>query len=534
MAGDFDLTVVVGDTRLGRTERLAERVPLDTALSSVDAGGCRELSCGLLRGLQDDGPERLFDPVTVYDPAGREVWTGRLQGKPRTVTRTTQRQTAQALGWAVVLEDRQDVRFLGIDRDLGKWTPLVPFRQQAFLSGGYRPTAATAENAGLKFDGSGTWGTDAKAAIGATYDAAPLTVGRVLWSHATATGMWADWVAHVVAIDGGAATTIGGDWMTAADPGPHPAQNVAVGAPAVEVAAYYPTPWTVDAVRSASLQYLMVVGDHGLTLTGTSPLNYGLKAADVVAYLIGQYCPGLTPGDIADSAIGIPHFAHLEPTTVGDLVGNLNAYHQWAWGVWEGRRFDFRPHGTGTSKTWHVRAGDAGVQIEQTGDSAADLWTGVVVTGQTASGESFTVGPPGSIADTFHDELDVASLTSAHPAKLAGVERYYHFALSVPTNTETAVHVGQMLLGQLNSARRSGTATITGYVSDEYGSRRPVYDVRGGDQLVIVDIGDAEPIRITEAAYQHPSRSVQLTLGTNLQTVEALVAHIGARTTGRI
>src|SRR5690606_19393484 len=81
-------------------------------------------------------------------------------------------------------------------------------------------------------------------------------------------------------------------------------------------------------------------------------------------------------------------------------------------------------------------------------------------------------------------------------------DRVFHYQLQVPSNQQTAVHVGQMMLAQLNAQRRAGTASITGCVYDDAGNRTPVHQVRGGDQIVWTDLPDQTPRRIMLTNYQ--------------------------------
>lgn len=544
MSGPFDLSLVVGGTRLGSDERDGTRIPSDLTFTTNAEGGCTTLSCSLLREVRDDGPERLGDLVRPVDGRGQSAWVGRLTGKSRTVDSWTQQQTAQAQGLWQAAEDDQSVRFLGIDRDLGRWQAATAQRQ-AVNAGAYAVRAAGPEDGGLKFDGSGAWATsNGRPIIMGQYLAGPVGLGSVFFNPATQ-GMGTDWLGLYRPVDpitGIPSSSPAADWITATPDGAgaatHPEQLIDLdGAQGVELQVRHESTSASEASRWAMLRNVGVVGDHGLTLHGTGAADYGLKASDMIRHWIDRFAPRLAPGQIVDSGLPIQHFAPFDPTTVADLVRNANGYHAWSFGVWQadsaGRGLvDFHPYGEGPAKTWIVRAGGDGVELAQDGDNLADLWTRVVVAFQTPDGKALTVGPTG--AQTTHTSSELEITDPSHPLVAAGIDRTYLFQLQVPTTLEVAEAVGNVMLGQLNAVRHTGTCTLTGMVEDDRGHQYPAWMVRGGDSIRVVNQPDTAPRLVAEATYTHASRSVQCQLGTSLQTVEAIVAHLGARTTGRI
>lgn len=538
--GDFDLTLQVGDKVLSRDARSGRDLLSDLTFTTTWQGGPKELSGSVLRAVGDAGEEQPFAPVHLTASGGaRSVWPGRLQRMPRSVSRSVAHATPQALGLGgVVLEDRQDCRALFIDRDLGRWKSASSDRRRViagFPSKPYEPTVRSGDLA-LEIQGY-PWESDyGRPYAWAQYDAMPLKIRQVIASPTTVTSA-NDWIGQLQSGTGPdftSPTIEVADFVTAgagAQPTldyTFPTRRTSVG-----VAFHYATApaGTAELTWALELSNVAVVGDHDLPLTGSAPGERGVKASDAVRWLVETYCDGITPGDIVDSEFGIPHLAFLEPQSPTSILNGINNYHGWAWGVWEDGRFDFHPYGQGRSQTWYVAAGDAGVLLDQDGDDAGQLFTDIVVSFQDR-GRTTTVGSPRTLCDTTSDLLTVTD--PAHPAIAAGVRRVAHYALDGPSTLQAATVVGATMLDQYNAASRAGSATVQGYVRDASGVTVPVYMVRGGDQVVFTDIGDETPRRVVGTAYTHASRSVVMTLDNQLQSVEALVAHLGAQTTGRI
>lgn len=530
--GEWDLVLSVGDGRLARDESQARNVPADLSFSTTWQGGFKALDCSLLRSLDDTSTERPFDAVKVTAQGGSyTVWEGRLQRMPRTVRRYAQ-MAPSALGWATVLEDRQDARALFVNRDLAQLQPASAERKSEIIASTYAPQDWSAQSATLRAESSAGWSSTAgRHLFAAQYIPAPLRVAKVGWI-ADNLGRGVDWVGYVgeVNSDGTWVATMASDWF---DSGIFDPRLYDVGSLAgVEIGLYLADTSLAEGARYTTLTNLFFVGDHDIPLTGTGPADYGVKASDAVQWLVSEYGGVLRVGEIVDSQIGIPHLAFTDPQSPGSILNAINAYHAWPWGVWEDREFHYHPYGGGRSRTWYVRAGDAGVELTQDGDDAAQLWSDMVVQYTTATGETRTVGAPGTVADEFDSLLQITD--TSHPAVAAGNRRVYLFNMGAPCIKETAVAVGALMLEQLNNARRAGTAQVQGYVMDESGREFPCYMVRGGDQLVVVDGGDTVPRRIVETTYQHSARAVSLVLDNTLQTVEAIISHLGARATGRL
>jgi hypothetical protein len=539
MPGPWDLTVMCGDQRLAADSSDGRMIPSDLRFSTTAQGGPQTLECGLLRHVGDVGHERPFDPLRVIAPHGQVPWDGRLANVARTVTGHTAQRSPQGVGLAAMLEDRQDVRFLGIDRDLARWrSPTL--NRQVYLNGlPLRLQEHAVKDGALALNIPGyTWTTSVgRPLVEATYDAGPLQIKSMV-GHWKVTGSlpspaaaWIFWSYEASDVDITTATAVSSNYLSGGTEADFSAGPLGASCRTVGFQFYcnQAPGETAEGYWEVALSNLAVVGDHGLPLIGSGPANYGLKASDAISHLIQTYCPQIALGNVADSGVPLQHLAYLEPQTLGQILGAINAHHAWFWAIRDGQ-FDYHPFGEGASKTWYVRAGDPDVSLSQEGDDGAALWTDIVVSYTTPSGELRTVGGPGTLADAFDASLAITD--PDHPGIAAGVRRVYHFAMDTPTVQVTAISVGQIMLAQLNAARRAGSVSIKGMVSDSAGVAWPCYMVRGGDQIVITDIGDSTPRQVASTNYTHSSLTVEAAVDNALQTVEAIVSHLGGRTVG--
>ncbi|MEN0015980.1 MAG: hypothetical protein AAGC46_21620, partial [Solirubrobacteraceae bacterium] len=476
------------------------------------------------------------------DGGARSIFEGRTTALARTVTRRVQAMQLEAQGHASLLEDREDAMWLGIDRDLSRWEGPTVARQLAWIGSLFKPASAGTTYGQMQFDLTGGWASSAgriSSIIG--YDATPLKVGRVMFTSAAGVNVpTAGYDGQVNAMDSarGYAATLVSDWVTATmtgapASGTEPGQNVAIGNYGVELNVYGTTMMQTDAdtSRTVTVSDLIVTGEDVLPFTGTGPVNYGIKASDAIPVILGRFQPQLRPRTITDTVVGIQQLAFTDPTTAGKMIEALNTYHGFSWGVWEDKAFDFTPFGGGESRTWRVRAADPGVVLDLDGLRVPDLYTGIVVRYQTTTGEQRSVGPTGTVSTYKDDTLQVTDPT--HPLIVSGRPRVKIWDLGVVADQALAAAAGRNMLDQINQARRAGRITIWGDVYDQYGVKGDFTMVRGGDLIVVTDTGDPTPRRVVTAQGSMRNGSVVCTVDNSLQSIEAIVAHLQARATGR-
>src|SRR5205085_12381646 len=99
----------------------------------------------------------------------------------------------------------------------------------------------------------------------------------------------------------------------------------------------------------------------------------------VLRYLVSKYCPRLDPSGIIDSNYVVQHLAYKDFTFPYDAALDLNKYHLWNFGVWEGRRVVFEPYDL-TDYQWEIRTSDPGVEFSAQGPSTQDTFNAILVT----------------------------------------------------------------------------------------------------------------------------------------------------------
>lgn len=544
---DFALTITVGDAgRWAKDAPRARDAPLDLTFSTSSQGGFVSMETSLLRSMDDTGTEALFDRVQVLGQGGGYVaWDGRLQRTPRSVNR---RYTVnpQAQGWTALLEDRQDARALFIDRDLSGWGQPTATRQVALIGFPLRPFAPQVDSYRMRVTIPGyTWGANAGRPIcEASYWAGPMKVSTVGGTYRSTTAnsvINTPWNLNAISSDDADMTVnaaAGSNLATASTPTTATTWSYTPSSPRnqVGVQLWYPgaPAGATDQTWEATFESTYVVGDHGITLQGAGPADYGILASDAIGWLVRTFAPALKQ-DIQATTISLPHLAFREPQSPRSILQQINAYQGGTWGVWEDQTFRYRQWDSGSAdqRVWYVRASDAGVELTQEGDDAAALWSDIVVQYTTPTGETRTVGP--TWTNTCDDYNDALSITdTSHPCVRAGQRRVYLHQMDVPWTRDAAVAVGAVILDQLNQAARAGSASIRGYVRDGQGVEYPAYMVRGGDWLVIDGIGNETPRRILETTYTHAQRQVSCTLDNRFMRSDILLALAAQRSVGRL
>jgi hypothetical protein len=110
----------------------------------------------------------------------------------------------------------------------------------------------------------------------------------------------------------------------------------------------------------------------------------------------------------------IQHLAFNERTYPYDAFLEINKFHLWHLGVWEGKRLDFRPYDL-TDYDWEIRTDDPGTTFSPQGPSTEDLFNGIVVT--------YTDILTGVVTDvTPDDSVDARGHVRVEPVEPRGPE----------------------------------------------------------------------------------------------------------------
>jgi hypothetical protein len=219
-----------------------------------------------------------------------------------------------------------------------------------------------------------------------------------------------------------------------------------------------------------------------------------------------------TLGSIQSSQFVIPQLAFLAPGTTSTIVKQAAQYELLDWAVWEGPTF-YSNNRDARGNYWRARVGPT--LLQDTGPNISRIWNGVIVQGTGVDGIAFTVGPPGSNANTIS-----SLLLDADPQNPANKVLSYNgqtlrrwTTLTMGTTTPAAaIQVGQIFLQEQKHVDSSGQATLVGHVEDQYSVLWPAWRVRAGDHISFVDAKDTSYRRIVSTAYDDSAKanSIQL------------------------
>jgi hypothetical protein len=261
---------------------------------------------------------------------------------------------------------------------------------------------------------------------------------------------------------------------------------------------------------------LAVWGNHGLTKRGTAP-DDGLYASDVIAHAVRQWAPRLTAttgatGTITPTTFIVPHLEFRERTTAADIVSSANRFSLNDWAVWSGPRdglptFYLHPRGA-RGRAWRARVGAS--QLTEAGPSMERLFNGVIVSYSDVDGTTKTVGPTNSGCDTT--SVYCTDTDPLNPANKLGIRRWTMLEMGGVSTPAGATEVGRQFLAQTRLLDTSGQATITGYIEDDKGNKRPAWQIRAGDTIQFVDAADTSARRIVKTSYTADSATCSIDL----------------------
>jgi hypothetical protein len=553
VSGELSISIERADgsiKRWGPDEPNASDIPDDLTFSTSIPGGDKDCTCSLLRRIDlDYSDQALFDTVRVYGPGNRTVWQGRMVQFPRDHGDSFGIKPA-AVGLSAHLKDDPSFREIYVDRDLARWGGQSLQRQVDLASsdpvyvdaGGaqvaYDATGPALHQSTQRIDTSTASTPQRRAIVESWYDAAGLALASLYYDQGSgnrATNVLplgaAGWnVKALLCVNDHAGGDTTSNLAGAASAGYLDATTDDRTAAMVQL--YFDGTFTGDGDWYVDWKSLAVYGNHGLTLRGSAP--GGFYASDVIADVVSRAAPLLdyttgANGSIEQTSFVIPNLAFVDPTTAEDAISAVNAYHLYDWGVYDGRFFYRQPDPD--RLTWKARLSD-GAKLSFEGDTAEQVFNGVVVSYTDPSGAKKLVGPPGTIGATAYDEL--ANTSIDNPVNAHGIPRRPGLLnLSVPTTEAGAVQLGYVWLQERSLATRRGQVTLTGTVTHPTEGDVPVWRVQAGDWISISDHPASAPRKIIETSYSHGTRSISCTLDNTPAKTEAILERIGVYSIGR-
>lgn len=524
--------------RWGADERKAENVPQNGQWSDTMPGGFEQCDVTLPRkaGVDYRDLERL-STITVRGAGGGVVGEYRLERAPR-VSGSQLAISPSAVGWQAALADNEAVREIFVDGDLGHWgSPSAQWTKTRgagnfnVQAAGVQPDTTTGSPA-LVTSATGSWSATGLPESMGLYDAGGIPIGSLYyaWSKGSSVNNadtnWT-WKAIVSTDDTFASFDESGN-LRAAGPGTGTLtattstrtfaavqQHYAAAAGSIDNI-LFPIFWTC----------LAVYGTHGLTKRGTASATeaQGFYASDITTNAVLRWAPPLkvTSESVQQSGLVITQAAYLEPTTVAQIIRDVTRYELLDWAVWDNKTYWQHQRGA-RGRSWRARIGPS--QLQETGPQIDRVWNSVLVSYKDASGQSRTVGPVGSGADTETDDLRDSD--PENPATKLGINRRKHLTLDVDSAT-LATSLGQRFLEETKRLDTSGRAQIVGYVQDDRGVTWPYHAVRAGDTITFVDASDPSPRRIVRTQKNEQARTCDVDLDAPPDGLAQVLARLGA------
>jgi hypothetical protein len=512
--------------------------PSGATFSSTMPGGYAEFAVTLPRksGDGDADLERLTT-IQARGAGGAIASESRLERAPR-VTGDQINVSPSAVGWQAHLADDKSARFIGMDRDLGRWQGPSRQRLLGLLGATLAPQGgesvtpdATTGAPAIQIGWNGAWNTP-RPISEFWYDAGDgnqIGALKVDWektgsvNHADPNWLWNLLLSSDDLVSASDSTGLSGAGPSSGTVTSGSTRRFArlqllynvTGAAGADGALY-----------AIFFKNVRVVGNHGLAVRGSAAATEGLLASDLVAYIVRRWAPLLNftqgvGGTIEPSDFAIPQFAYPDPTNSGELVRQATRFGLQDWAVWDNKTFYWHERGA-YGRNWRARSGPT--KLEETGPQIDRLWESVIVQYRDVDGSTRTVGPPGSGAGT--EDARLKDIDPDNPANRLGIVR--RDMLQAGTLTAAgAIELGRRFLAAQKTLDSSGRATITGHIQDDRGVLHPYWRIRAGDTISFTDAADTSPRRIVSASHATDSYSCTVDLDSPPDGMDALLERLG-------
>ena len=284
---------------------------------------------------------------------------------------------------------------------------------------------------------------------------------------------------------------------------------------------------------------LAVYGTHGLTKQGTDSATSakGFYASDVIQDIVERAAPDLTIGEIEATSFAIPHLVFADPTRAADAISAVNAYHLYDWGVYDG---EFFYRATDADRlTWQARL-SSGAHLDFDGDTAAQVFNGVLVHYTDPLGKRRIAGPPAAYWDggvALADSTNAALVDTSenNPLNAWGETAWGELNIGFTTTAAGAEAIGAAWLAERSLATRRGSLTLTGTVTHPTEGEVPVWRVRAGDYVSISDHPATVPRQDhRDAVHARDPAARLLSLDNTNFKLEAILERIGVQLMGVI
>lgn len=473
--------------------------------------------------------------LSVLDAAAEKIGEFRLESAPF-VSGDQMSVSPSAVGWQAALDDNKAVAPLYVDRSRGSWGE-PSLERQAELVDGSDPFGVHVYGSGMSLDGL-IWNleteiTESNDVVEAWWRAlSPSVRAAIVQYRVRELGDWsfmedatlysndvelrAGWTADLLTVDDTLRTVV-----------------LATPSRYLVLRARTLANQTLARGTQRDFRQIAVYGDHGLPLyptygpdpdTGlTVQEPDGVLMSDVVRHAVTSYAPILqvTADSIQQSSFVVAQLA-FDDTSAGEIVKTASRFELQDWAVWNDRVFWWHPRGA-HGRRWRARTGPSGLQ--GTGAQMNRVWESIIVAYQDYTGQTRTVGPLGSGADT--ESALLRDPDDENPWRKLGVIRRDKLAVGT-MDRAGAIEIGRRFLAEARQLDQSGSARIVGHIDDHRGITHPYHHIRAGDTIEFIDAANTNPRRIVKASNDTTQSACSIDLDTPPEALAALLERLGA------
>lgn len=453
----------------------------------------------LRRRIDRDWPDlTLGDTIRLIGADGSIAYEGWISALPRT-TEGGNAITVELAGFMALAQDEAFTEVY-VDRDLTRWQPMSRALRAAQLTANLDvhdfsiATDADPELPGLVETLRGPWVSGRAQVVWAQYDAGAARIGSVYYdftAHNTVGDAAFQWIVRTSDKDDHSGTNYDTADLQAASGSGYVTPSGPLRFAGLQLYHSGAVAGTDGVSYEVIWRKLAVYGNHGLTRRGSDP--GGFYVSDLIRNMAGRWAPGLDTSGVQDTSYVVGQAAYLTPTYPFDAWQDLNRLHLWELAVWEDKRLVYAPPSSLDEWDWEVRTSDPGTSVSLEGDQFP--FNGVLVTfTDLLSGREQTIGP-----DQYPDDLYDDS--EANPATSHGRRRFFPTTVPFPCQEADAVQVGRARFAEAIRAQARGSITTGPTIRDRAGNEHPAWKVRAGERVVIADLPNDRPRRITSTGW---------------------------------
>lgn len=519
--------------RWAEDETNPENVLADAEITTEIPGGYKDMSLTLGRDPQVDWHDmEAYSDAYAYQPGVSKVFEGSLDKAP-TDTGDEKTVTPQLLGYQAVLEDNQAAQVGFIDCDLSKWSDPslqekvnlnAANRQQiAAVSTGFQDAGATLP--GIIFEFMGVDKIEGQGPGNVVcYYGGGVDIGRVFFNQfGDTTPAWEKYLI-ISKDDVRSSQDLSPNYSGIASNENQGPQATVAGRKYAMFYVFYLGAGTFTMTNRQIFNAVKVIGKHGLTIQGTWP-NIGFIVKQMLPYLINNFAQPLTcsEADVDDDGFLITQAWYGDGGPVADVMKDILKYGLLDWFVYRGKKVEYRKPGS-YGRFWKTTVAPS--RLSEVGLDSQRLWRSIVVSYTDVDGSTRTVGPPGSGCRIENAALGITD--PEHPAVKANRTRKDMLDLQGIGTPASAIEVGKRFLEEANLIDNSGSATLSGFVMDQYGVFWPAACVKAGDWISFTDASDRGYRKIINTAYRHSERSNEIDIDAPASGLEALLERLQA------